>query len=49
MAAKHIMVLRFSALGDVAMCLPVLRCLVQTYPELRITVVTRKRFAPIFT
>ena len=48
MAAKHILVLRFSALGDVAMCLPVLRCLIQTYPELRITVVTRKRFAVLF-
>ena len=48
MAAKHIMVLRFSALGDVAMCLPVLRCLIQTYPELRLTVVTRKRFASLF-
>ena len=48
MAAKHIMVLRFSALGDVAMCLPVLRCLFQSYPELHLTVVTRKRFAPLF-
>ncbi len=48
MAAKHILVLRFSALGDVAMCLPVLRCLIQTYPELRITVVTRKRFSVLF-
>ena len=48
MSAKNILVLRFSALGDVAMCLPVLRCLIQTYPELRITMVTRKRFAPIF-
>ncbi|MBL19514.1 MAG: ADP-heptose--LPS heptosyltransferase RfaF [Flavobacteriaceae bacterium] len=48
MAAKHIMVLRFSALGDVAMCLPVLRCLIQTYPELRLTVVTQKRFASLF-
>ena len=48
MAAKHIMVLRFSALGDVAMCLPVLRCLFRSYPELHLTVVTRKRFAPLF-
>lgn len=48
MAAKHIMVLRFSALGDVAMCLPVLRCLFQSYPELHLTVVTLKRFAPLF-
>ena len=48
MSAKNILVLRFSALGDVAMCLPVLRCLIQTYPELHITMVTRKRFASIF-
>ena len=48
MSAKNILVLRFSALGDVAMCLPALRCLIQTYPELHITMVTRKRFASIF-
>jgi ADP-heptose:LPS heptosyltransferase len=48
MATKHIVVLRFSALGDVAMCLPVLRCLIQTYSKLRITIVTRNRFAPLF-
>ena len=48
MASQHILVLRFSALGDVAMCVPVLRCLSQAYPELRLTVVTRKRFAPLF-
>ena len=48
MKGKHILVFRFSALGDVAMCEPVLRCLVQSYPELKITVVTRKRFVPLF-
>lgn len=48
MKGKHILVFRFSALGDVAMCVPVLRCLVQSYPELKITVVTRKRFVPLF-
>ena len=48
MASQHILVLRFSALGDVAMCVPVLRCLSKAYPELRLTVVTRKRFAPLF-
>ena len=48
MAGKHILVFRFSALGDVAMCLPVLRCLTQTYPELTLTIVTRKRFVPLF-
>jgi len=48
MAAKHMLVFRFSALGDVAMCLPVLRCLTQTYPNLTLTIVTRKRFVPLF-
>jgi ADP-heptose:LPS heptosyltransferase len=48
MAVKHIIVFRFSALGDVAMCLPVLRCLGNTYPKLKLTIVTRKRFAPLF-
>ncbi|RCL71120.1 MAG: glycosyltransferase family 9 protein [Flavobacteriales bacterium] len=48
MKGKHILVFRFSALGDVAMCVPVLRCLLQTYPELQITIVTRKRFVPLF-
>jgi len=48
MKGKHILVFRFSALGDVAMCLPVLRCLVQSNPKLKITVVTRKRFVPLF-
>lgn len=48
MATKHIVVLHFSALGDVAMCLPVLRCLIKTYPKLRITIVTRNRFTPLF-
>ena len=48
MAAKHMLVFRFSALGDVAMCLPVLRCLTQTYPNLKLTIVTRKRFVPLF-
>jgi len=48
MKAKHILVFRFSALGDVAMCVPVLRSLTQTYPELQLTIVTRKRFVPLF-
>lgn len=48
MKDKHILVFRFSALGDVAMCVPVLRCLTQSYPKLKITIVTRKRFVPLF-
>lgn len=47
-APGHILVIRLSALGDVAMTLPVLRKVAETYPELRFTVLTRKFFAPIF-
>lgn len=38
---KHILVLRFSALGDVAMSVPVLIALTRKYPELKLTVVSR--------
>ena len=44
----HILVIRLSALGDVAMTLPVLRRVSETYPELKFTVLTRKFFAPLF-
>ena len=44
----HILVIRLSAMGDVAMTVPVLRTLVATYPELKVTVLTRQFFAPIF-
>ncbi|MDC8005059.1 glycosyltransferase family 9 protein [Aureisphaera galaxeae] len=46
---KHILVIRLSALGDVAMTVPILRVLVATYPELRITVLSRKQFEPLFS
>lgn len=45
---KHILVLRFSAMGDVAMTVPVLRALTAQHPELKITVVTRTFFKPFF-
>lgn len=45
---KHVLVLRFSALGDVAMTVPVLIALRKTYPNLRITVVSRAFFKPLF-
>lgn len=49
MAAKHIMVLHLSpSLGEVAMCLPLLRCLSSAYPEARLTLVTTARFVPLF-
>ncbi|GAA4891225.1 glycosyltransferase family 9 protein [Flaviramulus aquimarinus] len=46
--SKHILVIRLSAMGDVAMTVPVLRALLQQYPEVRITVLTRAFFGPFF-
>lgn len=46
---KHLLVVRSSAMGDVAMLPHALRALREAYPELRITVLTRKLFAPFFT
>ncbi|WP_353777076.1 glycosyltransferase family 9 protein [Winogradskyella sp. 3972H.M.0a.05] len=45
---KHILVIRLSAMGDVAMTIPVLRALTQQYPEVKLTVLTRAHFAPFF-
>lgn len=45
---QHIVVIRLSAMGDVAMTVPVLRALTQQYPNLKITVVSRPFFKPFF-
>src|SRR5690606_471387 len=45
---KHILVIRLSAMGDVAMAVPVLRVFAQTYPEVKITVLSRPFFKPLF-
>ncbi len=45
---QHIAVMRLSAMGDVAMTVPVLRALVNQYPELKITVISRPFFKPFF-
>lgn len=44
----HILVIRLSAMGDVAMTVPVLRALVDQHPEIKVTVVTRKIYNPFF-
>lgn len=41
MPKTHILVIRFSALGDVAMVAPVVYALAQQYPDVRITVLSR--------
>ena len=40
--------MRLSAMGDVAMTVPVLRAFVQQYPEVQLTVVSRPFFQPFF-
>ena len=45
---QHIAVIRLSAMGDVAMTVPVLRALVLQYPKVEVTVVSRPFFRPFF-
>ncbi|MFD0990567.1 glycosyltransferase family 9 protein [Mariniflexile jejuense] len=45
---KHILVIRLSAMGDVAMTVPILRAFTQQFPDVKITVLTRAFFSPFF-
>lgn len=45
---RHLLVIRNSAMGDVAMLPHALRALRSAYPDLRITVATRELFRPFF-
>ncbi|WP_246124373.1 glycosyltransferase family 9 protein [Bizionia gelidisalsuginis] len=45
---KHILVIRLSAMGDVAMAVPVLRAFTEQHPQVRLTVLTRAFFKPFF-
>lgn len=45
---KHLLVIRLSAMGDVAMTVPVIRALVQQHPTVKVTVVSRPFFQPLF-
>lgn len=48
MKKEHILIIRFSALGDVAMAVPVVYSLAMTYPDIRITVLSREYARPFF-
>ncbi|MFM9076216.1 MAG: glycosyltransferase family 9 protein [Bacteroidota bacterium] len=48
MGTARILVLRFSAMGDVAMVVPVVRSLTSAYPETIVAIVTRPKFAALF-
>jgi len=45
---KHILVIRLSAMGDVAMLVPVLQALIQQNENVQVTVLSRKFLKPIF-
>ncbi len=45
---KHVLVFRFSALGDVAMTVPVIKLLLQQHPDLQITFVSTSFVQPLF-
>jgi ADP-heptose:LPS heptosyltransferase len=42
---RHILVIRFSAMGDVALTIPALLSVVESHPEIHITLITRPFFA----
>ena len=45
---QHLLIVRLSAMGDVAIVAPVVASLRAAFPDLRITLLTRERFAPFF-
>lgn len=48
MKTEHILIIRFSAMGDVAMTVPVVYSLAQQYPHVRVTVLSRSFARPFF-
>lgn len=48
MRKEHILIIRFSSLGDVAMAVPVVYSLAKTYPDIRITFLSRSFARPLF-
>ena len=47
-APQHILVIRFSSLGDVAMTVPVISALIKSHPNAKISVLTKVQFTPLF-
>lgn len=45
---QHILVIRFSSLGDVAMTVPVISALIKSHPNVKISVLTKVQFTPLF-
>lgn len=45
---SNVLLIRFSAIGDVAMTVPVIHSLATAYPDVRFTMLSNVRFAPFF-
>ena len=45
---KRLLIIRFSALGDVAMLVPIIQQLAISYPNVQITMLSRQQTAPLF-
>ncbi len=45
---KKLMIFRFSAMGDVAMTVPVIQALLKSYPDTEVVMVSRPFFEPLF-
>ena len=48
MKKEHILIIRFSALGDVAMTVPVVKALAEQYPDVHFTMLSRGFARPLF-
>lgn len=48
MKTEHILIIRFSALGDVAMTVPVVYALAMQYPDVRVTMLSQPFARPLF-
>ena len=48
MHKEHVLIIRFSALGDVAMCVPVVYSLARQHPDVRFTMLSRAFARPLF-
>lgn len=48
MRTEHILIIRFSTLGDVAMAVPVVHALARQYPAVRVTMLSQSKARPLF-
>jgi len=47
--SQNVLAVRFGSLGDVLLTTPLLRAIRQQHPQMRVTVLTRRRYAPLLS